>query len=140
MFDALAQLTASPGTEFIVTRHSGRAVQVASREASPPSAGVFMTLPPAAEATFAERDIRVTWRLRRESGTGQVQLGYFTLGAGDSRWLTFDIDESWRDVEFRFRPGAADGKGFDFAGLWPGVGEPDGAPVLVESVRVRLDD
>ena len=139
----LAQLTASPGTELVVVDGLARAVQISAREAAPASAGVFMTLPPPAEAAFSGQPLRITWRLRFETApkAGEVQLGYFTLGDGDSGWRPFELGETWSDVTLRYRPAPATpgGAGFDFAGLWPGTGEPDGVPVLIESVRVEID-
>lgn len=134
----LVQLTASPGTEILVSEDSARAVQVQSRGESPPSAGVFLTLPPAAEEAFSQQDLLVTWRIRREVGFGNVEIGYFTLGAGDSGWRRAEIDEAFQDITLRFTPGKSDGTGFDYAGLWPGTGDPDGVPVFIESVRVEV--
>ena len=134
---ALVDLTASPGTELAVTENGASALAVESRRDAVPSAGVFLTLPPAAEAAFAGTPITVTWRLRRQTGFGAVELAYFTLGEGDSGWQSFEIDEAFQDVTLRFTPGTSDGTGFDYAGLWPAVGEPDGVPVLIDSVRVE---
>lgn len=139
---ALVDLTASPGTELTVNSEGASALMVQARADAVPSAGVFLTIPPVAEATFAGRPITITWRIRRGEGFGAVELGYFTLGAGDLAWQTVEIDEGFQDVVQTFTPGPNDEPnskdGFDYAGLWPGVGDPDSVPVIIKSVRVRL--
>jgi len=140
----LVDLTASPGTEIRVTEDGARAVMVQARADAVPSAGVFLTIPPVAEAAFAGRPLAITWRMRSDSLTGggfmTVELGYFTLGAGDTGWQRYDIDEGFQDIVQTFTPGPNDGEGFDYAGLWPGIGAPDGTAVVIESVRVQIAD
>ena len=133
--DDLIDLTASPGTELVVGGGTAKLLAVQSQADAPPSAGIFLTLPTEAEAAFAGQPLRVTWRARRERGEGAVRVGYFTLGAGDSGWQERTLGEAWSDVTLDFTPGLS-GDGFDYAGIWPGVGDPDGVPVEVESVRV----
>ena len=134
----LAYLTASPGTEVVVGEGLARARMVDDRASSPPSAGVFATLIPVHEAAFGGREIEVEWRLRRPDGPGRVEVGYFTIGAGDSGWREVEVDEAWTDASFRFAPRAPVEEGFDYVGLWPGVGEPDGSAIEIERVTVRL--
>ena len=141
----LVQLVASPGTEVVVGEGMARAVMVSSRAGSPPSAGVFATLIPAHEAAFSGRPVEMVWRIRRPAGAGRVELGYFTLGGGDTGWRTVEVGEEWTDATLTFTPGATEEEGYDYAGLWPGVGEPSpsekGADVVeIESVTVRLAD
>jgi len=138
--DDLIQLTASPGTEFMVGGGTARLIQIQSQAEAPPSAGIFMTLPPVAEAAFGGQAIEVTWRVRREAGESAVRLGYFTIGDGDSKWKTVPVGPDFSDVSLEFTPGLPSEEGFDYAGLWPGTDAPDGFPIEVASVRVTLAD
>lgn len=135
--DDLIQLTASPGTELLVGGGTAKALQIQSQAEAPPSAGVFLTLPPTAETAFGGQDIRVKWRLRSEAPT-EVRLGYFTIGNGDSGWTNRAVGRDWQEVEMVFRPGVPSDEGFDYAGMWPGTGAPTGIPIEIESVRVEL--
>ena len=134
----LVQLVASPGTEVVVGEGMARAVMVSSRAESPPSAGVFATLVPAHEEAFAGQPTEMVWRIRRPAGPGWVELGYFTLGGGDTGWRAVEVGGDWTDAAITFVPGRTEEPGFDYAGLWPGVGEPEEDVVEIESVTVRL--
>ena len=134
----LVQLVASPGTEVVVGDSMARAVMVSSRADSPPSAGVFATLIPAHQEAFAERPTEMVWRIRRPAGPGRVELGYFTPGGRATGWRAVAVGEEWTDAALTFTPGGAPEPGYDYAGLWPGVGEPEADVVEIESVTVRL--
>jgi hypothetical protein len=136
--DELIQLTASPGTELMVGGGTAKALHVQSQAEAPPSAGLFLTLPPVAETAFGGQDITVTWRLRREAGVGEVRLGYFTIEDGASGWKNVTVGPDWRDVTLDYTPAMPSAEGFDYAGIWPGTDAPDGMPIEIESVRVRI--
>ena len=135
--DALIDLTASPGTEVVVSDGTAKLVAVQDQSAAPAGAGVFLTLPPRVERLFMDQDVEVVWKARRVRGEGGVRIGYFTVGAGDSGWRDHALGEDWRELTLRYRPPPGEAN-FDYVGMWPSAGEADGVPVEVERVRVRL--
>ena len=135
--DALIDLTASPGTEVVVSDGTAKLVAIQDQANAPPGAGVFLTIPPRIERMFMGEELEVVWKARRVRGEGGARIGYFTVGAGDSGWEDHALGEDWKELVLRFRPGRGEAN-FDYVGFWPSAGEADGVPVEVESVRVRL--
>lgn len=143
--DSLSQLFPSPGTTVQLANDPGGAVAYAvmgahsDRAGVEASAGVFGTLGPVHEASFAGSPIRITIRARK----GQfdpalvMEAGYFTAGSGDSPWQSFTLGPDFSDHSFIFTPGEITQKGgTDFVGVWPDKAGKGGT-IDVMSIRVE---
>lgn len=143
--DSLSELFPSPGTTVELAADGSGTVAYAvmgaqlRREDAPPSAGVFGTLGPVHEASFAEQDIRITVRARkgRVAPSSAFELAYFTAGVGDSAWQRFALGDEFSDHSFVFTPNAVQGKaGNDYIGIWP---DPSGQKGSVDVLSVRVE-
>lgn len=124
----LQTLFAAEGTAFSiagdVNNPSAYAVLSAhvSRANAPKSAGVFFTLGPEYEKKFASQNLRITVHARkgRSNPLNTFEFAYFTVGAGDSGWKEFALDNEFQDISFEFTPKLPVGDpGNDFVGIWP---------------------
>jgi len=125
----LVTLTASPGTSYEYVgatptdpAHIVTMTQI-PRKNAPASAGVFAALGPDYERAFAGQKIRITVRARqgRKAPLDAFDMGYFTAGAGDSRWRSRKLTEAWQDYTLDFTPKPPNGDpDLDYMGVWPG--------------------
>jgi hypothetical protein len=125
----LVTLTASPGTSYEYVgatptdpAHIVTMTQIPRKDA-PASAGVFAALGPDYERAFAGQQIRVTVRARqgRKAPLEAFDMGYFTAGAGDSRWQRRRLTQDWQDFTLDFAPKPPNGDpDLDYMGVWPG--------------------
>ncbi len=125
----LQSLTAAPGTEVSFIDGQNKLPLLAvllsnnPREFVGKSAGVFGTLGPNYEIGFGGHDIEITITARagRYKPLSEFDVGYFTVGVGDSRWQRFTLSANFEDYSFIFKPNPPEGKpGNDFVGIWPG--------------------
>ena len=127
--DTLVTLTASPGTSY---EFSGQTVNNPAhivmlthiaRIDAPASAGIFAALGPDYERAFAGQDLRITVRARqgRKNPLDEFDMGYFTAGAGDSRWRRQVLTDQFENYMFEFSPKPPTGDpDLDYLGVWPG--------------------
>lgn len=130
---SIAGDTNNPNAYAVMSAH-------VSRANAPRSAGVFATLGPADEKRFAGQDLKVTIRARKGRGAAlsSFDMGYFTAGAGDSGWKTFELTNAFRDFSFTFTPGLPKGDpGNDYFGVWPDV-DGQGRTMDVESMTIEI--
>ncbi len=111
-----------------------------SREKAPKSAGIFVTLGPKDEKAFAGQLLRITVTARkgRTAPLERFDAAYFTAGAGDSAWQTFELSNEFSDYAFEFTPNFPTGDpGNDFVGIWPDVdGEERTMDVKAISIEI----
>lgn len=141
----LVELFPSPGTTVSLSADANGDTVLAilsahtSRALSPPSAGVFGTLGPVHEASFGGKPVRITVRARagRTTPSETFELGYFTAGAGDSEWQSFQISDDFTDHSFVYIPNPPRGEaGNDYVGIWP---DPSGQNGTIEVMSVRVE-
>lgn len=125
----LQKLTTAPGTalSFPDTQDDAFNYAVMSsnlpRRMAPASAGIFGTLGPEYERLFAEETLKITVSARQgqENPLDNFEVGYFTVGAGDSGWKIFELTPQFQEYTFTFRPPKVLEPDNDYVGIWPGV-------------------
>lgn len=110
-----------------------------SRANAPPSAGVFVTLPPAYKEMYAGQALRISITARKGRGSKleSFDVGYLTTDAGASGWQTFEVTNDFEDFEFAFTPGKPGAPGgSDYVGIWPDV---DGESRTLDVKEIRVE-
>lgn len=142
----LSRLTSAPGTSYDIAGDANNPAAYAvlaahmTQEQAGASAGVFATLGPAYEKALAGQTVRIAVRARkgRSNPSDSFQVGYFTAGAGDSEWQSFDLGQDFEDYSFTFRPGLPEGDpGNDYLGIWPDP-SGDSGTIDVERMTVKI--
>jgi len=143
--DSLGELFPSPGTTMQLANDTNGAVAYAvlsgqlDRATAPASAGVFGTLGPVHEESFAGHAIRITVRARQGqlNPSETMDVAYFTAGAGDSAWQNYALSKDFTDYSFVFTPGPLNAKAStDFIGIWP---SPKGQKRTIDLLSVRVE-
>lgn len=143
----LEQLTTSPGTLLSFEKSPNGRVAYAVMSANLPrkmataSAGVFGTIGPQHKSFFAGQTLKITVVARQGSvkPVGRFDVGYFTVGAQDSGWQTFDLSPEFREYSFTFTPAKTSGSGNDYFGIWPDVaGRSQSMDVQSMSVKIAI--
>ncbi len=143
--DNLVTLTASPGTSYefvgVTTNNPAHVIMLTQipRIDAPASAGIFAALGPDYERAFAGQDLRITVRARkgRKNPLDEFDMGYFTAGAGDSRWRRRALSDRFEDYSFDFTPKPPNGDpDLDYLGVWPG---DKGEQKTMDVEFVRID-
>ncbi len=125
----LAELTASPGTNFQYIAETpnapafARLVTTVARDTAPPSPGVFAALNTHYEDAFAQHRLRltITARTSPQNGLQAFDMAYFTAGSGDSGWQRRQLTSDWANYVFEFTPGPLnDQSELDYFSIWPG--------------------
>jgi len=140
----LSRLMSAQGTSYDIAGDASNpaayAVMAAhmTGEKAGASAGVFATLGPAYEKAMAGQTLRITVRARkgRSNPSDRFQVGYFTVGAGDSQWQSFNPGQDFADYSFTFKPGLPEGEpGNDYLGIWP---DPSGDSGTIDVERMSV--
>lgn len=130
---SIAGDTENPNAYAVLSAH-------VSRSKAPPSAGVFVTLPPAYKEMYAGKALRISIIARKGRGSKleTFDMGYLTTDAGGSDWQTFAISSDFEDFEFTFTPRqAAVPGGSDYVGVWPDV-DGESRTLDVKQIKVEL--
>ncbi len=124
------RLAAQPGTQAEFVAASGgqpafaRLTSTVARASLPTDKpGVFAPLGLDYERAFATRRLKmiITARASTRSGLEQFDMGYFSAGSGDSKWIRKSLTADWQDYTMEFRPGAlTTNVGLDHFSIWPG--------------------
>lgn len=126
----LIRLTAQPGTQAEFIAASGgqpayaRLTSTAARASLPSDKpGVFAPLGLDYERAFATRRLKMTITARSSAinGLNHFDMGYFSAGSGDSKWIRKTLTSDWKDYVMEFTPGALTAQiGLDHFSMWPG--------------------
>lgn len=126
----LTRLAAQPGTQAKFVAASGaqpayaRLTSTVARASLPTDKpGIFAPLGPEYERAFSTRKLRLTITARTSTiqGLEHFDMGYFTAGSGDSRWIRKALKDEWEDYVMEFTPGALTAQvGLDHFSMWPG--------------------
>lgn len=141
----LQKLAIAPGTalRFPNTQDGAFSYAVMSsnlpRKMAPPSAGIFGILGPKYERLFAEKMLKITVSARQgqDNPLDDFEMGYFTVGTGDSGWKTFELTPQFEDYIFTFRPKKNTEPDNDYIGIWPGV-EGKSKTMEVRAIKVEI--
>lgn len=141
----LEQLTAAPGTLLSFTSTSDGTILYAvmatnlPRKMASASAGIFVTLGPQYESYFAGKNLKMTVVARQGTPNPleSFDVGYFTVGAGDSGWKNFKLTSNFTAYSFMFTPKVGANSGNDYFGVWPGT-EGRSQTMEVQSMSVEI--
>lgn len=126
----LVRLTAQPGTQAIFVGAANgepayaRLTSTVLRSSLPTDKpGVFAPLGVDYERAFATRRLRLTITARASAikGLDHFDMGYFTAGSGDSKWIRKKLSTDWTDYVMEYTPGTLTAqRGLDHFSIWPG--------------------
>lgn len=141
----LQKMATAPGTalSFPNTQEGAFSYAVMSsnlpRRMAPASAGIFGILGPKYERLFAEEMLRITVSARQGQSNplDDFEVGYFTVGAGDSGWRAFELTPQFEEYTFTFRPKKSAEPDNDYVGIWPGV-EGRSKTMDVRAIKVEI--
>lgn len=136
--ERLYTLTASPGTTLEMRPTTIVIKSHLTRESAPPSAGVFATLGSNFESAFAGKDLDISVRGRviGSADRATLEIGYFTVGEGDSGWKAFEITPDYAEYGFSFSPQPKSGPAAqDYVGIWP---DPLGENTAIEIEAIKI--
>ena len=137
----LNALQVSPGTEMDYLPDEGGYVVLSAFTAfgqGPGSIGIFASLGPAQERSFAGETVEITLRARaaRTDPLDVFESAYFPLEGAASAWQRFTLTPDWQDFTYRFTPPVVAAEpNADLVSIWPGKeGERKGMELASVSV------
>lgn len=129
---SIAGDTNNPNAYAVLSAH-------VSRENAPPSAGVFVTLPPAYKEMYAGQTLRISviGRKGRASKLKSFDVAYISTDAGASGWQSFKITSEFEEFGFQFTPKKSNAGGTDYVGIWPDV-DGESRTLDVKSLKIEI--
>ncbi len=139
--DMLNALQVSPGTEMDYRADEGGYVVLSAFtgfDQGPGSIGIFASLGPTQERSFAGETIEITLRARaaRNDPLDVFESAYFPLEGAASEWQRFTLGADWQDFTYRFTPPVVAAEpNADLISIWPGkAGERKGMDLASVSI------
>lgn len=139
----LRDLTISPGSNGAYVDKDGGYIQLSQYTPDgegPASIGVFATLGPAHERTFAGRNLKLTLRARagRINPLKEFDAAYFSMEGPPSGWTTFELGPEWQDYIFNYSPPIIDAiENVDLIAVFPGR-KGDNETLDLASIKVEV--
>lgn len=113
-----------------------------AKDIAPPSAGVFVTLPPAYKEMYTGKPLRISIVARkgRASKLESFEVGYLSTDAGATGWLPFEVTSEFQTFDFEFTPRVPQAPGGnDYVGIWPDV-DGEGRTLDVQKIQIEVVD
>lgn len=140
--EALDALQVSPGTTLEYQPDEGGYVRLSAFtpfDQGPGSVGIFASLGPAQERSFAGQEIEITLRARAGAGDPleAFDSAYFPIEGPASDWERFQLGSDWQSYTYRYTPAIVPAEpNVDLISIWPGkLGEQK----VMELASVRVE-